>query len=245
MLILQSMSAFPRDALLRKAREHLDAARRIAGDAPEVMLGEAEITLATANERWMEALELFERAEAAGLSEDSMPSSKPTALLLGGRVDDAIALLERRVQADSRNPESHQALHVFLRAANEPVRALEVLSRARSFYPPARYEILRGAIFGTYAGDASALRPLAEMTALPDTDSAFLEVVTLPFLRGAHRYADIRKILGRAPIPLPSRQRQHCRRFHGPASGDRRLRTRMGQRSHGRRDERQSAMPAR
>jgi tetratricopeptide (TPR) repeat protein len=192
----------PSEQRLALARQDAEAAQRLAPDDPAVLAAQALLAPTAAR-----ALELFQTAERAGLTEPDLLFEKAGALTRVGRFREGVELISELAALDPGNQQLAAILWVNLLTAREPRRALEALDAIRMRSPSTlTWDQLRGMTLFYFGGNAQVLEPwsgeqwYARMTdaGLQDPGDALRNNVERLIWR--ERYAEARTLIDTVPF---------------------------------------------
>jgi TolB-like protein len=143
------------DVRMELARRDAEEARRLASDDPATLAAEALLAPTAAR-----AIELFDAAEHAGLTDPDLLFSKAGALAKVGRAREGVELMSRLWALDPGNAQLASILFSDLLAMREPARALELLAAMKARTPTSsQWDVMRAiALFG-FTGDAELYAP--------------------------------------------------------------------------------------
>ena len=186
----------------RAIRNDAAMARRLMGDDPRVLATEASIKGFTGDDI-ADALHLFDAAEAKGLNDPGALVDQCGALVMAGRMDEALAVSERLAGLDPGNPLLLLNWSANLWIAKQPEQALRVTDLLIERWPAERRDFWKsyrsGLIFLFSGNDRSA----GELTrdAQPPTgiDPGVFEWARMWHLRTNQRFAEVKEILDREP----------------------------------------------
>jgi TolB-like protein len=147
------------DANLDEARADLAVARRLAGDAPHVLVREATF-VALIDDDIKGSLEKFARAEAVGPLTADFLMSKANFLRLAGRIDEALAADANAARLDPANP----TISIFwMRNLLSVRRFAEATQVADAFEQRVPGSIERGESIFAYTGSTARWRAEVEL----------------------------------------------------------------------------------
>jgi TolB-like protein len=183
---------------LRRAQEDLKAAERLAPNDPTVLFSKGLFLYIDRDLNGSIAAQ--DAAAAAGLADSSLLASSSEALVMSGRLDEAIQRVQRARALDPKNSFVYDALIEALIAARRPAEALRIASFAAAQFPE-RFTGAKAFIEWQFTGSPSAMSawpsaiPRTPITAASDASSLNS---LLARLRYQHRYRDMAELLGRA-----------------------------------------------
>jgi tetratricopeptide (TPR) repeat protein len=185
----------PSPARLELARRDAEAAQRLAPDEPATIAAQALLAPTPA-----QALELFDAAERAGLTDPELLFAKASALTRAGRTREGVELLERLSALDPGNTQLASVLFISYLVLREPERALATIDaiEARTS-APATWDQERAMVRFLFTGDAELLAPFSgaqvfrELAAQRDPANALRDNVERLIWRG--RYAEARDLI--------------------------------------------------
>jgi TolB-like protein len=188
--------------VVRLIRNDVAMARRLMGDDPRVVATEAGL-LGFTGDDMAGAVRLFEAAEAKGLNDPAALVDKCSALLMAGRMDEALALSERLAGLDPGNPAVLLNWSANLWLAKKPEQALRVTDLLLARWPAERRDYWEGyrsdLIFMFSGNDRSATDVTSRDQVPTGMDAGMYEGVRIWHLRLSHRYTEIKQILDREP----------------------------------------------
>jgi TolB-like protein len=176
---------------VRLALEDLETAERLAPTDPKIIAARAWYRQ-LAEQDPEGALQTFAAAEAAGLTDPDVMFVKSFALIGLGRTDESIRFVQRLLTVDPRNRLLIGGL-AFLQAHNrQPIEALRTAELGiRQLPETPELKKLRAQLIFDYSGDLNALNSLA-----PGDNSVATKFYQL---RLGHQYAQLERVLARAP----------------------------------------------
>jgi TolB-like protein len=179
---------------VRRIREDIDAARRLAPRDPLVLATEASYSM------WVErdlprALTIYESAEAAGLADPLFRSGKTPVLVHSRRTDEAVRFNERITELDPGNPFVLSVSAVTLAVANRAAEALRVVDRGLELLPDdATLQLVRAQIIFAFTGRADEWRTALDRAGQTTSPATLLDQ-HFALLRIEHRYAELQRLL--------------------------------------------------
>jgi serine/threonine protein kinase/tetratricopeptide (TPR) repeat protein len=196
-LRLVTLGYDPSEARLNSARSDAEAAQRLAPGDPATLAAQA-LTAPTA----AQALELFDAAERAGLTDPDLLFAKAGALGRVGRTREGVELLSRLLALDPGNPQLATVLRLNYTLLRDPVRALETVDAIATRTPTAAaWEMQRALTIQQFTGDNELLAPWSgaeyfrqqTQTGLADPGNALRDSVERLIVR--ERYLEARDLL--------------------------------------------------
>ena len=176
----------------------LEMARELAPDEPLVLVAEAEAAIQSDPAH---ALELFERAEARGLTDAELLWPKVAILLRLGRWHDGLALLRRLVALDPGNGAQLDIAWFQFMWAHEPADALRVMDLALASQPGDKHlRWQRAQTLFLFTGDIEPWEANddADVTAAPGAITFEEGAAAIAFFKSRRffgRYAELRRYL--------------------------------------------------
>ena len=183
---------------LRLAKQDLDTAERLAPGDPDVLWIKA-FYLTQIDHDLNGGLLMYDAAETAGLTDVLWLAVKSDALLMAGRLDEAIQLTERARTLDPKNFGVAAELISALASSRRPAEALRAIDFALDEgIGQVAFKYTRAAIIWTYTGNASAQREFASLHFPAEiTAASSIGAVTSQqtVLRLQHRYREMMDVL--------------------------------------------------
>lgn len=185
---------------VRRIREDLNAALKLAPDDPLVLAAEALYW------SWVErdlprALATFEAAEAARLADPMFLSGKTAILLRMRRGDEAQRLNERLMAIDPGNPFILSNAVSMMWLTHHPAEALRTAKRALEQFPDnSTLEFVRGQMIFAHTGRTDEWRVALERASRNTPRVALLDQ-HFNLLRNEHRYAELQTLLDQIAEP--------------------------------------------
>ena len=188
------------EAHLRRTREDVDAALRLAPEEPMALAAEAQY-LSWIERELPRALNGYEAAEAARL-EDSMSLAGKSALLLRmRRIDEAGRLNQRLMALDPGNPFIIGHVAATLALSRRPAEGLRMLERGLELFPDNPSLLLsRGQLVFIFTGRLDEWRTALDRADLETIPAALIEQC-FSLLRLEHRYVELQELLDEFPEP--------------------------------------------
>jgi TolB-like protein len=189
---------------LRRAREDVETAERLAPADPKVIAARAVYRMDVDQDR-QGALAGFAAAEAAGLADPMWIALEGETFVRLGRCDEGISVFERTLLLDPRNPWIVARMADTLAACHRPIEAVRTLDSAiRQLPDAAPFRRARAYVVFAFTGNTDALNALPAGGGPAVFQEAAGVGIDWEFdrLRWTHRNPELQQLLAHIAAPV-------------------------------------------